>query len=443
MAINCIVYYNTKESWCALFLFLIYFVSLLTIKSYEIGLIRHTSIYIYNLDVQLMKLTTLFAEFFQSEKSGGLVLLACSVISLILANTIGQTYLHIWHIDLINRPIEFWINDGLMTIFFLLVGLEIEREIYIGELSNIRKSLLPIFAAVGGMIVPALIHFGFNNGTEYQSGLGIPMATDIAFSLGILSLLGKRVPVSLKIFLTALAIIDDLGAIIVIALFYSTGFSLINFGLAALIFLIMFILNKMKMYKIWVYLVLGCVMWFFMYRSGIHPTITGVLLAFAIPFGSGDEKSPSYNLQHLLHRPVAFFILPIFALANTAIEFPPSFTGATTTSNSFGIMLGLVLGKPIGIFLLSITGVALGLCSIPDDISKKHILGIGFLAGIGFTMSIFITLLAFNMEAAITSSKISVLIASTLAAIIGYIWLRITLPDEALEDTDEVHVLGE
>ncbi len=377
-----------------------------------------------------MKLTKLFNEFFKSEKSAGLILMLCSIVSLLLANSaFGQNYIHLWHVDILSKPTEFWINDGLMTVFFLLVGLEIEREIYIGELSNIKKSLLPIFAAIGGMIIPALIHFLFNQGTVFQRGFGIPMATDIAFSLAILSLLGNRVPASLKILLTALAIIDDLGAIIIIALFYSTDFSFTYFGLAVLIFAIMIILNRAKFYKIWVYLILGCAMWFCMYRSGIHPTITGVLLAFAIPFGNGDEKSPSYNLQHSLHKTVAFIILPLFALANTAILFPSSLIDNLTNSNSYGIILGLLFGKPLGIFIFSIIGVTAGLCSIPKEISKKHLIGVGLLAGIGFTMSIFITLLAFSENISIVNSKISVLIASVLAGSIGFLWLYITLPN--------------
>jgi len=376
-----------------------------------------------------MKTTKLFNEFFQSEKSSGVVLLICSILSIILANSFaGQSYTNFWHSNIISKPLEFWINDGLMTIFFLLVGLEIEREIYIGALSNVKKSLLPVFAAAGGMLVPALIHFSLNHGTNYQSGFGIPMATDIAFSLGILSLLGNRVPVSLKIFLTALAIIDDLGAIIIIALFYSKGFSVAYFGFAVLIFAVMLILNQIKFYKIWVYLILGSVMWICLYQTGIHPTITGVLLAFAIPFGSGDEKSPSYILQHNLHKAVAFIILPLFALANTAILFPPSFLETVTNTNSYGIILGLLVGKPLGIFVFSIIGVVAGLCSLPKEITKKHLIGVGLLAGIGFTMSIFITLLAFSDNSSIVSSKISVLIASLLAGMLGFLWLYITLP---------------
>ncbi|MCX6170219.1 MAG: Na+/H+ antiporter NhaA [Ignavibacteriales bacterium] len=378
-----------------------------------------------------MKLTKLFKEFFNSQKSVGIVLLLCSIISILITNSnFGQGYLQIWHSDVFSKSVEFWVNDGLMTIFFLLVGLEIEREIYIGELSNIKKSLLPIFAAAGGMLFPFLIHFLLNQNTAYHKGFGIPMATDIAFSLGILSLLGKRVPTYLKVFLTALAIIDDLGAILIIALFYSKGFSIAYFALAVFIFALMLILNRVKFYRIWVYLILGCVMWFGLYNTGIHPSIAGVLLAFAIPFGNGNEKSPSYNLQHLLHKPVAFFILPLFALANTAILFPSSYLNSFANSNSYGIILGLLIGKPLGIFVFSITGVALGLCSIPKGIKKVHLIGVGFLAGIGFTMSIFISLLAFSDNNLIINSKISVLAASVLAGTLGFLWLHFSLPNK-------------
>lgn len=375
-----------------------------------------------------MKETNLFTDFFKSEKSSGIILILCTAISLLLANSsVAESYSRLWHSNIFSRPIEFWINDGLMTIFFLMVGLEIEREIYNGELSSLKKSMLPVVAAIGGMIVPAAIHFFFNYGTTSQHGFGIPMATDIAFSLGILSLLGKRVPLSLKIFLTALAIIDDLGAIVVIAFFYSSDFSPAYFGFALLIFLIMLVLNRTKVYQTWIYLLLGCVMWFCMYRSGIHPTITGVLLAFAMPFGKGDEKSTSYKLQHRLHKPVAFIILPLFALANTAIHIQSSVTTDLAGSNSIGIMAGLLIGKPIGIFLFAILGVATGLCSIPPEIKKTTLFGTGILAGIGFTMSIFISLLSFDNMSSIDSSKIAVLIASAFAGLTGYVWLRFSL----------------
>lgn len=376
-----------------------------------------------------MTITQLFKDFFNSEKAGGLVLIACTCVSLGLANSyLGENYQHFWHIKLGARPIEFWINEGLMTLFFLLIGLEIEREVYIGELSNIKNALLPISAAVGGMVVPALVHLGFNHGTFYQQGIGIPMATDIAFSLGILSLLGNKVPTSLKIFLTALAIIDDLGAIIIIALFYSRGFSIGYFGFSFLIFGVLLVLNRLKIYAIWVYLLLGVLMWYCMLHSGIHATITGVLLAFAIPFGNGGKNSPSYRLQHHLHKPVAFVILPLFALANTGISIPTNWAEGLLSTNSLGILAGLIVGKPLGIVVFSTISIAIGLCTLPNDIRKRDLLGVGFLAGIGFTMSIFITLLAYKEADTITHSKIAIFIASLLAGLLGYILLKITLP---------------
>ncbi|MCE3227807.1 MAG: nhaA [Bacteroidetes bacterium] len=381
-----------------------------------------------------MKLSKLYTDFTNSEKTSGIILLLCTVLSLILSNsTSGENYLHLFHIEIASKPVEFWINDGLMTIFFLLVGLEIEREIYIGELADIRKSLLPIIAAIGGMLIPALIHFSFNSGTDTQNGFGIPMATDIAFSLAVLSLLGNRVPASLKVFLTALAIIDDLGAIIVIALFYSKGFSVMYFSFAMALFGILILLNRLKVYRIWLYLIIGMIMWFCMYRSGIHATITGVLLAFAIPFGKGDEESISYKLQHKLHLPVAFIILPLFALANTAIKIPSGITDELSTSNSYGIIGGLLVGKPLGIFFFSVAGIMIGWCSLPVGLKKRHLLWTGLLAGIGFTMSIFITLLAFNDAGTITTSKVAIIIGSVISAILGFIGLRLTLPKNALE----------
>ena len=382
-----------------------------------------------------MKITRLFKDFFESEKAGGLILIACTLISLGLANSyLGENYQHFWHSVIGGRPIEFWINDGLMTVFFLLIGLEIERELYIGELSNLKNALLPISAAAGGMIVPALIHFGFNYGTTFQNGIGIPMATDIAFALGILSLLGNKVPTSIKIFLTALAIIDDLGAIIIIALFYSKGFLIGYFGLAMLLFGAMLVLNRLKVHNIWIYLILGGLMWYCMLHSGIHATITGILLAFAIPFGTGGKKSPSYILQHQLHRPVAFIILPLFALANTGIIIPDNWTEGLVSTNSLGISAGLIFGKPIGIVAFSILSVSIGLCSLPNEIRKIDLVGVGFLAGIGFTMSIFITLLAFNEADVITHSKIAVFMASIIAGLLGFIILKITLSNKIEEE---------
>jgi len=318
-----------------------------------------------------------------------------------------------------------------------LIGLEIEREVYIGELSNLKNALLPISAAIGGIVVPALIHFGFNYGTPYQNGIGIPMATDIAFALGVLSLLGNKVPTSIKIFLTALAIIDDLGAIIIIAIFYSKGFSIGYFGFAMFIFGAMLVLNRLKVHKIWIYLILGGLMWYCMLHSGIHATITGILLAFAIPFGDGGKKSPSYNLQHQLHWLVAFIILPLFALANTGIMIPDNWTEGLVSTNSLGILAGLIIGKPIGIVIFSILSVAIGLSVLPSDIRKIHLIGVGFLSGIGFTMSIFITLLAFDEANIITNSKIAVFAASMIAGLLGFMILKITLPN----NIEEVEIL--
>ena len=375
-----------------------------------------------------MNPTKLFSEFFESEKAGGLILIVFTLISLTLANSaIGPSYQHLWHAGLMSKSVEFWINDGLMTLFFLLVGLEIEREIYVGEFAERRKAMLPIMAAVGGMAVPAAIHFGFNHGTSFENGFGIPMATDIAFSLGILSLLGKRVPLMLKVFLTALAIIDVLGAIIIIALFYSDGVTWLYLGLSGALFGLLLLLNRRKITALWIYLSLGVVLWYCLYQSGIHPTITGVLLAFAIPFGDGKESSPSYRLQHLLHKPVAFLILPVFALANTTVVIPADFLSGLTNSNSLGIILGLTAGKPAGILAFSLIGIVMGWCVLPEGIKRRHILGAGILAGIGFTMSIFITLLAFEDTQVINGAKIAVLLASLLAGLAGYFWLRFTL----------------
>ncbi len=375
-----------------------------------------------------MKLTKLFTEFFESEKAGGLILILCTGISLLLANsTLQNAYSGIWNYSIADHSIVHWINDGLMAIFFLLIGLELEREIYKGELSSFKNALLPIVAAIGGMIVPAGLFLLFNFGTSTQSGAGIPMATDIAFAIGVLSLLGSRVPASLKVFLTAIAVIDDLGAIILIAIFYTSSLALANLFIALAIFGVLIIFNRLKVSNLIPYLIGGIAMWYFMLHSGVHATIAGVLLAFAIPFGDGGEKSPSYILQHWLHKPVAFFILPLFALANTSIAIESNWQAGLGQAHSIGIFAGLLAGKPLGVFLFSFISVALGLCALPQDLKWKQILGVGFLAGIGFTMSIFITLLAFNNPELIIESKIAILIASLISGALGYLWLRRTL----------------
>ena len=382
--------------------------------------------------------TKIFKDFFESEKIGGLILISCTIISLLVANSsFGTSYHHFWAAPVFGQTLEYWINDGLMTIFFLLIGLELEREIYQGELSNIKDALLPIFAAIGGMLIPAGIYLFFNWETAAQSGAGIPMATDIAFALGVLSLLGNRVPISLKIFLTALAVIDDLGAILVIAFFYTKTILWANLLIALALFIGLFILGKyFKVRNLIPYLIGGVAMWYFMLHSGIHATITGVLLAFAIPFGKGEKKSTSYILQHVLHKPVAFVILPIFALANTAIAVNGNIEEILVATSSIGIALGLIIGKPLGIFLLTLVAVKLRFCRLPEGLNWKTIVGVGFLGGIGFTMSIFITLLAFENEMLITNAKLIIMLASLLAGSLGYVFLKIVLKNKPVDNNE-------
>ncbi|MDQ3179657.1 MAG: Na+/H+ antiporter NhaA [Acidobacteriota bacterium] len=384
------------------------------------------------------KLTKTFTEFFDSEKSSGIILIGCTIVSLLIANSaIGANYLSLWQIYVGGLSVEHWINDGLMAIFFLLIGLELKRELYNGELSDFKNALLPIFAAIGGIVFPALIHFAFNNGTATQAGIGIPMATDIAFALGVLALLGSRVPASLKIFLTALAVMDDLGAIIVIAVFYTAKLATVYLFGAFLVFGMLFLLKKARVMSLIPYLVGGAVMWFFMLKSGVHATIAGVWLAFAIPFSDSandEETSPSYKLEHFLHKPVAFLILPIFALCNTGIVVGTGWFQSLASANSLGILCGLVFGKPIGIALISCLVVMSGICRLPLDLNFKHIIGAGFLGGIGFTMSIFITNLAFTDAGIINNAKMAVLLASLTAGIIGFVWLKLFGKPEAIDD---------
>ena len=381
-----------------------------------------------------MKLTRLFNDFFRSGKAAGVVLIICTLLSLVLANSgLQANYQSIWNQEIANHSVAHWINDGLMTIFFLLIGLELEREIYIGELSNVKNSLLPICAALGGMLVPAAVHLSINYSSPSQSGAGIPMATDIAFALGVLSLLGNRIPASLKVFLTALAVIDDLGAIIVIAIFYTTSIDWLNLSIALGIFGVLLVFNRLKIHNLIPYLVGGIAMWYFMHHSGIHATITGVLVAFAIPFGNGSEKSPSFILQHFLHRPVAFFILPLFALANTSLVISAHWYQTLLTSNSLGIGLGLLVGKPVGILSFSYLSTKLRITTLPSDISFKQLAGAGLLGGIGFTMSIFITLLAFQQNEIIEQSKIAIICSSVIAGLVGFIVLKSVRYTERLE----------
>ena len=388
-----------------------------------------------------------FAQFAHTASSGGIVLLVCTAIALVWANSPwAASYHHIWELEIaldagpvtIRSTLHHLINDGLMAVFFLLIGLELERELYNGELSDLRNAMLPIFAAVGGVAVPALIHFSLNAGTPTQAGIGIPMATDIAFALGVLALVGSRVPASLKVFLTALAVIDDLIAIVVIAEIYTSGLSALYLAGSIAVWLVFVGLNRFgRVMSLVPYLVGGALMWYLMLRSGVHATIAGVLLAFAIPFSpkEDDAESPSHRLEHIRHKPVAFAILPLFALANTGIIVGTDALASLSSSNSLGIIGGLLLGKPFGITLLSFVAVAAGLSRLPLDLNWKHIFGAGLLGGIGFTMSIFITNLAFTGEAeVINSSKMSILLASLAAGIVGFAFLKLFGAPTAIDD---------
>jgi NhaA family Na+:H+ antiporter len=375
-----------------------------------------------------MKLTSIFKNFFQNEKAGGILLIVVTLISIILANSsFNESYLTFWETYIGGIKLEHWINDGLMAIFFLLIGLELKRELVEGELSSIKKASLPVVSALGGMVVPAIIYSVFNYNSSTANGFGIPMATDIAFALGVLSLLGSKVPPTIKVFLAALAIIDDLGAIIVIAIFYSSNLSLIYLSSALLIFFMLIVLNKLKINSLLIYILGGIGMWYCMNSSGVHATITGFLLALTIPNRATAKSSPANYLQKKLHFPVPFIILPLFAMANTAIEVATNWTSNLTENYSLGIFFGLVLGKPLGITLFTWLAVKLKMSHLPSGVKWPHIIGAACLGGIGFTMSIFVTLLAFNDEAMINSAKLIILFSSVIAGFIGFFWLKFAL----------------
>jgi Na+:H+ antiporter, NhaA family len=388
------------------------------------------------------RLSKTFRNFFESKKSGGMLLIACTALSLAVTNSAaGAGYLGLWHAYVGGLSLEHWINDALMGVFFLFIGVELERELYVGELSDFRNALLPIFAALGGIALPALIHYSINAGTPAQPGLGIPMATDIAFALGVLALLGSRVPASLKVFLTALAVMDDLGAIVVIALFYTSDLSPVYLLGALAVFGLLVVLNRLRVMSLVPYLIGGGLMWLLMLKSGVHATIAGVLLAFAIPFTGkeDDEASPSHRLEHFLHKPVAFLILPLFALANTAVVVGREALPGLAENNSLGIIAGLLAGKPLGITLLSFIAVSIGVCRLPLDLNWRHVFGAGLLGGIGFTMSIFITNLAFAGAAeVVNASKLAILLASLTAGTAGFLWLKLLGQPVASDDDVDV-----
>ncbi|MBY8962450.1 Na+/H+ antiporter NhaA [Flavobacterium sp. D11R37] len=381
---------------------------------------------------KLINLKT-FKEFFRSSSAGGIILLFCVVLSLIIANTgAGEGFNELLSTEIgfandsvqLRYPVLLWINDGLMAIFFLLVGLEIKREIVEGELSSLRQASLPVLAAIGGVVVPALIYTFFNHAEpDTIHGWGIPMATDIAFALGILSLLGDKVPSGIKVFLAALAIVDDLMAILVIAIFYSTNLHLTYLMYAAGIFLFQIILNRAGVKNILFYIIPGIFMWYFIHHSGIHATIAGVLTALTLPTTPDATESPLEKLEHMLAKPVNFLIMPIFAIANTNITFEDGMVEGLASNLGLGIVLGLFLGKPIGIFLMSWLSVKLKVAELPAGSNWTHVLGLGLLGGIGFTMSIFIALLSFKSEFFQNEAKFAVLTASVLSGVFGYVIL--------------------
>jgi len=374
----------------------------------------------------------IFAHFFQSSSAGGILLLICVALSLLIANTgLAGGFASLLNLPLgfesgavhLRYPILLWINDGLMAIFFLLVGLEIKREIVEGELSSLRQASLPVLAAIGGVAVPALIYSLFNADTSTSKGWGIPMATDIAFALGILSLLGNRVPTGLKIFLAALAIVDDLIAILVIAIFYSSDLQFDYLGYAGIVFGVLLVFNRMGIKNFFFYIIPGIIMWYLIHHSGIHATIAGVLTALTLPTNEEDHDSPLEKLEHALARPVNFIIMPIFAIANTNITFETGMVDGLAGNLGLGILLGLFLGKPVGIFLMSWLSVKMKVSQLPEGTKWPHVLGLGLLGGIGFTMSIFIALLSFTDIAHQTEAKFAILVASVLSGMAGFMLL--------------------
>lgn len=427
------------------------------------------------------KLTYPIQQFLHKEASGGILLIIATVIALIWANSpFAESYHHLWHTYVsinigntgLNYSLHHWINDGLMVIFFFVVGLEIKRELLVGELSSAKKAALPIAAALGGMIFPALIYIIFNFGSEGSTGWGIPMATDIAFVVGILALLGNRVPLSLKIFILALAIVDDIGAVLVIAIFYTSDISLISLAIAVVLLVVLIVMNRIGVRNLLIYTIVGVALWLAFLKSGVHATVAGVLLAFTIPASSrintkkftdetnqlvkdfdsaGDhgenvltnserlsivdeienncEKilTPLQRFEHSLHPWVSFLIMPVFALANAGVTIGSGLTTAITHSVSIGIILGLFLGKQIGIFLFSFAAVKLKIASVPEGVSWKKIYSAAILAGIGFTMSLFIANLAFGNPELLDTAKVGILSGSLLSGIIGFIILKSAL----------------
>lgn len=374
--------------------------------------------------------------FLECQSPAGLVLMAMAALALVIANSpLGPGYEALLHTYIGPLSLGHWINDGLMAVFFLLVGLEIKREVLDGQLSTWSRRALPGIAAAGGMAVPALVYLAFNPGPAAQ-GWAIPAATDIAFALGVISLLGKRVPASLRIFLTALAIIDDLGAVIIIALFYTAGLSLPDLAGAVLVVTVLAAMNRFGVRSLTPYLLLGLVLWVLVLRSGVHATLAGVILAFMIPLqgtpGRPDEErsSPLHRLEHALHKPVGFLVVPIFGLANAGVPFLGLPAEAFTAPVTLGVGLGLLVGKLVGVMGFSMLAIRLGLADMPAHAGRLQLTGTALLCGIGFTMSLFITLLAFPGDPLLQAqAKIGILAGSLVSGLLGYALLRVAPQD--------------
>lgn len=431
-------------------------------------------------------------HFLGSQWAGGVVLVIFAILAMFLANCdatkewyhhiLGSKLGFVFNESSFKMSVEHWINDGLMVLFFFVVGLEIKREIIAGELSNMKKASLPIMAAIGGMVVPALIYFAFNAGTEFEGGWGIPMATDIAFAIGVLSLLGKKVPIALKIFLTALAIVDDLGAILVIAIFYTSSIDFLMLGSGIALLILLFFMNKRGVTSVILYLIPAVAIWYLFLNSGVHATIAGVLVAMAMPtrprfskkyfsykvryfledFKHNDREglevlsnehqvedlskvhfianstiSPAQRLEHALNPFVTFIVMPVFALANAGVEVADiADMNILGKSQGLGIYLGLVLGKPLGIFLFCWTAIKFKLAVMPQGSDWMSLVGVACLGGIGFTMSIFIANLAFGGTPYVDSAKIAILVASVSAAIVGAMILNLVSKRSVKTDHD-------
>lgn len=378
-------------------------------------------------------MSDMIRDFFKMESAGGILLVIAAAIAMVIANSaMGEGYQAFLHTYVFGMSVSHWINDGLMAVFFLLIGLEVKRELLEGALKSRETAIFPAIAAVGGMLAPALIYVAFNfNDPAAIQGWAIPAATDIAFALGIMALLGKRVPVSLKVFLLALAIIDDLGVVVIIALFYSSDLSTIALTIGFIMTGVLFMLNAKHVTKLSIYLVAGLILWIAVLKSGVHATLAGVVIGFAIPLkGNKGEHSPLKHLEHALHPYVAFAILPVFAFANAGISLQGVSLAGLTSMLPLGVALGLFLGKPLSIFSFSWAAVKLGVAKLPEGINFKHIFAVSVLCGIGFTMSIFISSLAFGQanEAYDTYARLGILMGSTTAALLGYSLLRLSLP---------------